>query len=66
MFTLEELELMHRLVDEWIDKSADPNRVEELREKLQGEICLRTIGEGYEIIGSVRGMNIVSLKKEVG
>ena len=66
MFTLEELELMHRLVDEWIDKSADPNRVEELREKLQGEICLRTIGEGYEIIGSVRGMNIVSRKKEVG
>ena len=62
MFTLEELELMHRLVDEWIDKSADPNRVEELREKLQGEICLRTLGEGYEFLGSVGDVNIVSHK----
>ena len=62
MFTLEELKLMHRLVDEWIDKSADPNRVEELREKLQGEICLRTLGEGYEFLGSVGDVNIVSHK----
>jgi hypothetical protein len=62
MFTLEELELMHKLVDEWIDKSADPNRVEELREKLQGEICLRTLGEGYEFLGSVGDVNIVSHK----
>ena len=62
MFTLEELELIHRLVDEGIDKSADPNRVEELREKLQGEICLRTLGEGYEFLGSVGDVNTVSHK----
>ena len=58
MFTLEELELMYKLVDEWIDKSADPSRADELREKIEGMICLRTLegGEDYKFsrVGDVK------------
>lgn len=50
MFTLEELQLMHRLVDEWIDSSADPSRVDELREKIEGMICLRILDGDYEVL----------------
>ena len=56
MFTLEELQLMHRLVDEWIDSSADPSRVDELREKIEGMICLRVLDENpYETVVWVGG-----------
>jgi hypothetical protein len=61
MFTLEELQLMYRLVDEWIDKSADPSRADELREKIEGMICLLTLegGEDYKFVAHVGGVNIV-------
>ena len=60
MFTLEELQLMHRLVDEWVDSSADPSRVDELREKIEGMICLRILDEDYEVVATVGDVNIVS------
>ena len=62
MFTLEELQLMHRLVDEWQDSSADPSRVAELREKLEGMICLRILEgrEDYKFVARGGDVNIVS------
>ena len=66
MFTLEELELMYRLVDEWQDSSANPSRVAELREKIEGMICLRILegGDEYKFVASVGlpsgDVNIVS------
>lgn len=60
MFTLEELQLMYRLVDEWVDSSADPSRVDALREKIEGMICLRILDEDYEVVATVGDVNIVS------
>ena len=66
MFTLEELELIHKLVDRHTsDKSwaglPFPD-VYDLREKIQGMICLRTLeeGEDYKFVARVGDVNIVS------
>ena len=42
--TMAELELIHKLVDDWLERSADPVRVDTLRDKIQDIICLRMLG----------------------
>ena len=39
--TMAELELIHKLVDDWLECSADPVRVDILRDKIQDIISLR-------------------------